>query len=738
MTNMDDATFDAPPNRRILIVDDNAAIHADFRKILAAPDAVADGALADLEAALFDSDRSGPAAPSGRCFQLTAAHQGREALQLVTQSVAANQPFAMAFVDVRMPPGWDGIETTAHLWRADPALQVVICTAYSDYSWEEMTAKLGLSDNLVLLKKPFDPAEVLQLAHALTEKWRLSRALRLRMKTLEAAVSQRTKALREEIAVRQRFEDDLIRARDAAESASRAKSAFLANMSHEIRTPMNGVLGMCQLLLDSGLNPEQHDLAQTLANSGETLFSLLNDILDISKIEADKMTLETAPLSIVDVVDGVAQLVARQADEKRLELVADVDPAIEGRFIGDATRLRQVLMNLTANAVKFTSEGEVSIQVAQKAVSARSAQLEFVVSDTGIGIAPDQLGELFTPFTQADSSITRRFGGTGLGLAICRSLVALMGGAIEVQSTPGHGSRFSFTIELPRFQEPDTRESPSAQPRGLTDVRTLVVDDNATNRKFLAHLLGAWGAPFSQASSAADAFGLITAAAAEGRGFELVLLDYQMPHEDGLSLARRVSATLGPKAPRMVLLTSHGDQPGSAEYQPAGISSCLFKPLRRQSLLECLVAAVGRARPAPPAIAPAAHGRVRILVAEDHHVNQKVAQLALRRMGFAITVVANGRDALQTARAGEHDVIFMDCQMPEMDGFVATRAIREHEAATGARRTPIIAMTAGAVQADRDNCLAAGMDDYLAKPVRWETIPALLRRHLPDLLSASA
>jgi signal transduction histidine kinase len=732
---MDDADFESPPNRRILIVDDNAAIHHDFRKILAASDQTADAALASLEAALFDDAPAASAPRTGRSFQLTSAHQGREALQRVTEAVSAGQPFAVAFVDVRMPPGWDGIETTTHLWKADPSLQVVICTAYSDYSWEEMTAKLGISENLVLLKKPFDPAEVQQLAHALSEKWRLSRSLRMRMRSLEHAVLERTAALRQEIIVRQKFEEDLIRARDAAEAASRAKSTFLANMSHEIRTPMNGVLGMCQLLLDSGLTPEQHDLAQTLANSGETLFSLLNDILDISKIEADKMTLETAPLSIEDLVDGVAQLVARQADAKKLELVAEVDPAIQGRFIGDAMRLRQVLMNLATNAIKFTEQGEVAIHVRQLAVSGSSARLEFSVKDTGIGIADEQLRELFAPFTQADSSITRRFGGTGLGLAICKSLVTLMGGKVEVDSAPGAGSRFHFTIELPRAPEVEGRPDQRDLPQGLADVRTLIVDDNATNRKFLAHLLGAWGAPFTEASCAEEAFQQVSAALTTGRPFELVLLDYQMPAEDGLSLARRISRALGARAPRMVLLTSHGDQPACAEYQPTGISACLFKPLRRQPLLDCLVDAVGRPSPIRPhRVASPAHAGIRILVAEDHVVNQKVAQLALRRMGFEITLVANGRLALEAARTGAFDLIFMDCQMPEMDGFLATREIRRHEAEAGARRTPIVAMTAGAVQADRDNCLAAGMDDYLAKPVKWEAIPALLRRHLPELL----
>ena len=732
---MSDEPAESPPNRRILVVDDNAAIHGDFRKILAASDQQADQALANLEAALFDSGDAAPKGANGRSFELTSAYQGREALQLVKDAVAADRPFAMAFVDVRMPPGWDGIETTTHLWRADPSLQVVICTAYSDYSWEEMTASLGISDNLVLLKKPFDPAEVLQLAHALTEKWRLSRALRQRMKSLEAAVSERTTALRQEIAVRQQFEEDLIRARDAAEAASRAKSAFLANMSHEIRTPMNGVLGMCQLLLDSGLTTEQRDLAQTLANSGETLFSLLNDILDFSKIEADKMSLEMAPLAVEDLVDGVAQLVARQADEKHLELVAEVDPEIRGRFIGDATRLRQVLINLATNALKFTSAGEVSMHVRQLAQTEASARFEFLVADTGIGISSEQLKELFTPFTQADSSITRRFGGTGLGLAICKSLVGLMGGTIEVESAPGAGSRFRFAIELPR--EPASADDTTpAQPPGLTNVRTLVVDDNATNRKFLAHLLSAWGAPHSSAASAEDAFAQVTAAIDAGRPFERVLLDYQMPEQDGLTLARRLTESLGATAPRMVLLTSHGDQPGSAEYQPAGISCCLFKPLRRQALLHCLVDAVGRPQPSRPPENLSAHGSIRILVAEDHVVNQKVAQLALRRMGFQITLVGNGREALEAARTGNHDIILMDCQMPEMDGFVATRSIRHHEAETGARRMPIIAMTAGAIQADRDNCLAAGMDDYIAKPVRWEALPRLLRRHLPDLLNA--
>jgi signal transduction histidine kinase/AmiR/NasT family two-component response regulator len=741
---------DTCPNRRILIVDDNVAIHEDFRKILTRSDATGEQQLADLEAVLFgesEKQQLPPQLATSLGFELDSAHQGQEGLEMVKKAQREGRPYAMAFIDVRMPPGWDGIETTDRIWKVDPSLQVVVCTAYSDYSWDAMIGRLGQTDNLVILKKPFDPAEVLQLAHALTEKWRLQRAAQLKMDQLEGLVEARTVELREEIAVRQRAESELQAAKESAEQASRAKSAFLANMSHEIRTPMNGVLGMCQLLLDSGLTAEQRDLAETLTASGESLLALLNDVLDISKIEADKLVLEHTAFCLEDLIDSSIQLLARKADEKGLELVADVDPAFNGLLVGDPVRLRQILINLLSNAVKFTDRGEVAVEVRVLESAPGSARLRFTVQDTGIGITPDDLNRLFTPFTQADSSITRRFGGTGLGLAICKRLVEMMGGAIEIQSESGRGSTFSFALEFPRTDCAVETGDAYSIPGDLSGLRVLVVDDSATNRKLLDHLLVAWSARCVQTADGATALAALQEAVDARDRFDLVLLDFHMPEMNGLALATAISKRWSEGAPPLVLLTSQGDRPARADLDRFGIRACLAKPLGKNALFETLVSVLGPSRvgPArastdavPGEAAASAEPRARILVAEDNPVNQKVALLHLRRLGYQAEIAEDGRAALAALARQTFDIVFMDCQMPELDGFAATRLIREREARSGGRRMPIVAMTAGAVMGDRENCLAAGMDDYVTKPVRWEDLPSIIQRHLPHPAPANA
>jgi signal transduction histidine kinase/PleD family two-component response regulator len=663
----------------------------------------------------------------------------------------------MAFVDVRMPPGIDGIETIEKAWKADRGLQVVLCTAYSDYSWEEMIGRLGRSDNFVILKKPFDPTEVLQLAHALTEKWRLARAARMQLDQLESLVDARTAELREEIAVREQAEAEARQAKFLAEQASRAKSAFLANMSHEIRTPMNGVLGMCQLLLDSNLSAEQRDLAETLAASSEALLSLLNDVLDISKIEADRLVLEHTTFSLEELVDSTVQLFASKAVEKGLELVAEIHPECAGLFVGDSARLRQVLLNFLSNGIKFTSHGEVSLLVRHVGVSADRQQIEFAIRDTGIGISPTDLPHLFTAFIQADSSITRRFGGTGLGLAICKRLVELMGGTIAVASTPGQGSTFTFQLSFPRSQEVVPPPTPSQAAPDLQGCRALVVDDCATNRKLVRHLVEAWSGTVEETSNACDVPGILAAATAAGRPFRLVLLDFQMPDKDGVTLAAEIHRSAGNHGPLMVLLTSQGDRPDRNRLREAGIRACLFKPLRKQQFAECLVAVLSaqpfEAQPAEilpslptipapaqaptpaqtPATAPTpshAVSPLKVLVAEDNPVNQKVALLHLQRLGLHADLAKDGREAIHAFSSKSYDIIFMDCQMPDIDGLEATRQIRQFEAGSG-NRLPIVAMTAGTVLGVREECLAAGMDDYVAKPVRWADLLAVVQRHLP-------
>jgi len=736
----------ATRNNRVLVIDDNPAIHADVRKILCPHMSSTAASLAALEAELLGEG----AAPvrASRDFAVDSAHQGREGLQLVRKAVEAGRPYAMAFVDVRMPPGWDGVETTLELWKVAPDLQIVICTAYSDYSWDDMLAKLGSSDRLVILKKPFDTIEVLQLTNALTEKWNLLQQTHAHAELLEHRVRERTAALetinltlQDEITRRIAVELDLKRAKNAAVSADLAKSAFLANMSHEIRTPMNGVIGMANLLLSSPLSAEQRDLAETLCQSSEALLTIINDILDFSKIEAGRLELEAVDFDLAEQLELALDLHADAAARKHLELVMHIDSAAPSRVRGDPVRLRQIVLNLLGNAIKFTAKGEVVLNVATTHSEDGRSLVRFEITDTGIGITPSVQKTLFQPFVQADTSTTRRFGGTGLGLVICKRLAELMHGTIGVASEVGKGSTFWFTAELAPPLEPAPKAVIATS--HLEQHHALIVDDNATNRKLLIHLFTAWKLPHRAADGAEKALEEMRAAAAAGRPFDLVVLDHHMPDIDGLGFIALLKKE--PAVPRaaLVLLTSRGERLPQTEMDRHGLIACELKPLHPEKLrvtLSRALASFEATAPAPqlePVARPAAPvmpHRATILVAEDNLVNQKVTLLQLRNLGYRADVVVNGREAIEALRRRSYDLVLMDAQMPEMDGLEATRRIREAQAAgeqgfTGELK--IVAMTANAMSGDREMCLAAGMDDYLAKPVKVDALREILTRFVP-------
>ena len=518
-----------------------------------------------------------------------------------------------------------------------------------------------------------------------------------------------------------------------AEAASRAKSEFVANMSHEIRTPMNGVLGMTELLLDTTLAETQRRYAQNIRNSAESLLNIINDILDFSKIEAGKMELDAIDFDVRELAEEVAEMFASRVHAKGVELICHVADSVPAAVHGDPGRLRQVLTNLVGNAVKFTERGEVVIEVRrapETAAAGDAFRLEFSVRDTGIGITPENCKRLFTAFTQADASTTRRYGGTGLGLAISQHLVTLMDGTIGVESTPGHGSRFWFTAGL---QPAEAAVSDWASRDDLRGLSVLIVEDNLTNSTILQRYAKAWHMEVTCVENARDALTALESADRDGRRFDFALVDWKLPGMNGIDLAKTIQATRGGLPMPMILLTSMTASNIVQAARDAGFAAYLSKPLRREELYRTIARTIGIAHntAAVPATGPAATKGVlgaRVLLVEDNPVNQEVSAAMLGVLGCRTEIAGNGIEAVAMAGRTRYDVILMDCQMPEMDGFEASAEIRSREAMLGAARTPIIALTANAMRGDRESCLAAGMDDYLAKPFKKQQLAGMIAR----------
>ena len=661
---------------------------------------------------------------SRRSFQFNTALQGEAGFLKIKQSLSQKHPYSVVFIDMRMPPGWNGQQTVRAIREIDPHIQIVIVTAYSDISIEEVLMGFSGTERLLLLKKPFCADEIYQLADSLSMRWTIENTEINRKHELEQEIAQRTLEI-------QQMNETLIAANEKAISVSESKSMFLANMSHEIRTPMNAIIGLTHLLMRTQQSPQQEDYALKIQSSSNLLLGIINDILDFSKIEAGKLEMERIRFSVSKVLSNVGTLMVDKAERKGLEIIFSNPLSLPKTVIGDPLRLGQILTNLVRNSIKFTETGEIIVSVRAISRNEEAITLRFSVKDTGIGLSREQSSRLFEPFCQGDTSTTRQFGGTGLGLSISKHLVALMGGTIGVESEPGKGADFFFTAVFEVDKSDEVRVNAT-----FKDKKVLVVDDSDTSRRILSSVLEELSFSVSSVGSGFDAIKELERVALDPteQCYDLVLMDWRMPDMDGLETTEKIHTNISlPSTPLVIMVTAYDRADVMRQIRDIQLDGFLLKPITPSVLVDTVLQAFGisEQKSTPEQhfhykINRAFKGK-KILLVEDNKINQQIASELLSGEGFNISIACNGIEAIEKLSEHRFDLILMDIQMPLMDGYEATKAIRKD---AKYQRLPIIAMTANAMKGDREKCLEAGMNDHIGKPIDLNHLYSTLDRWL--------